>query len=67
MSGLKQKYFIDFLKSFSMGNPDIAEAWKHVIFENENEGYDSVAFRLPKRYAGELIIEIERLIKHKTE
>lgn len=67
MSGLVQRYFIDFLKSFSMGNPDVAEAWKHLIFEDENAGFVDVAFRLPQRYSGELIIEIERLIKHKTE
>lgn len=67
MSVLKQKFFMDFLKSFSLGNPDIAEGWKAAIYESENEGFDVVAFRLPKRYSAELIIEIERMVKHKTE
>jgi len=64
--GLKSKYFMDWLKSFSLGAPDIAEAWKALIFESENEGYDVAAFRLPKRYANELVLEIEKLIKNKV-
>lgn len=60
-------YFIDRLKSFSLGSPDVTEAWKAAIFENENAGLETVAFRLPTRYANELIVEIERLIQNKVK
>lgn len=65
--GLRSKYFIEELKSFSLGNPDIAERWKKAIFELENEGYNVVAFALPVKFSNELKLEIERMIKNKVE
>jgi hypothetical protein len=62
---MKGIYFVDTMSSFMFGNPEVTEAWKHLIFDLENEGNDVVAFRLPKARANELIISIEKLLKDK--
>jgi len=62
---MKAKYFIDYLKSFYLGSPDEVNKWKHLIFEQENNGFDVVAFRLPKERSGELLFVIEKLLKDK--
>jgi hypothetical protein len=60
-------YYIDKLKSFSLGSPDVTEAWKAAIFEMENDGFDVVAFKIPRKQFNELVEEIERLIKIKMK
>ena len=59
------RYFIDYLKSFSLGNPDINEAWKQFICEEENQEMTVVAFTVPQKRVGELIENIEKLLQDK--
>jgi hypothetical protein len=62
---MKGKFYIDDLKSFSLGNPDITEAWKHSIFEMENEGSTVIALKVPTTRKAEIIHEIEKMLKNK--
>lgn len=64
---MRGKYFVDELKSFSFGSPDVTEAWKHLIFEQENNGFDLVAFRLPRQRSMELVEVIEKFLKDKLQ
>jgi hypothetical protein len=61
------RYFIDFLKSFALGNPDITEVWKRFITEEENHEMTVVAFTLPQKNCGELIENIEKLLQDKLK
>jgi hypothetical protein len=61
------RFFVDFLKSFSLGNPDINEAWKQFICEEENKEMTVVAFTIPQKNSGELIENIEKLLQDKTK
>jgi hypothetical protein len=64
-------YFIDYLRSFTLGNPEYTESWKATISDFENEGFDVVAFRIPKdkhlkdHTSTEIINSIEKLIHDK--
>lgn len=60
------RFFVDRLKSFSLGSPEMVEKWKRFIFEMENENNTVVAFVFPKKYENELIEEIEKLINNKV-
>lgn len=62
----RSKFFVNYLNSFALGNPEMTEAWKALIREIEQDDFDVVAFSFPKRMTNELIVEIERLIKHKV-
>ena len=59
---MRIKYLLGWLKSFEMGNPEITAGWKKMIFEEENNDFDVVAFRLPKRRSNELIHSIEKML-----
>lgn len=61
------KYFMGWLKSFEMGNPEVTEGWKRTIFEEENKDFDVVSFRLPKRRSSELIYTIEKMLHDKLD
>jgi len=64
---MKGIYFIDLFKSFTISNPDAADAWKQLIIEEENKDNDVAAFSIPKRRSGELIVAIEKLLTDKLK
>lgn len=61
------RYYIDDLKSFSLGAPNIVDAWKEAIKEFENNDFVVVAFKLPVREKAALIEMIERMINDKMK
>ena len=67
MTGLRGKYFVDFLSSFAWGNPDYVEGWKAFVREQENAENKVVAFVIPKKFEGDLIFNIEKLIQEKCQ
>lgn len=64
---MKGIFFIDDVSSFAFGNPDVAEAWKHMIFECENDGYKVIAIKLPAERKNELLVAIEKLLIDKLK
>ena len=65
MKGIRGKYFIDFLRSFTISNPEYAVGWKAVIIEAEENDFDVVAFKIPKKLSNEIIFNVEKMIKDK--
>ncbi len=65
MKGLRGKYFIDFLRSFTISSPEYADGWKAVIIDAENNDFDVVAFKVPKKLSNEVIFIVEKMIQDK--
>jgi hypothetical protein len=61
----KGLFFLDYLQSFGLGSPDMVEAWKHKIQDEENKTNDVICFVVPKKRSGECILSIEKLLKDK--
>jgi hypothetical protein len=62
---MRGKYFIDYLKSFTLGSPEYAEGWKATIIAIENDDCEVAAFKIPKKRLSEIVVLIEKLIKDK--
>jgi hypothetical protein len=64
---MRGKYFVDFMGSFALGNPDIVEDWKQLGKDAEAAQEQLVILKLPQRESSELIIMIEKLLRDKLE
>ena len=62
---MRGTYFVDFMGSFALGNPDIVEDWKQLGKDAEAANEQLTIFKLPQKEASELIIMIEKLLRDK--
>ena len=67
MEGLKNEYFMGWLKSFELSNPDVREGWKDRAFAEENAGFDVIVFKVPKKRASDFIFSIEKMLQDRTK
>ena len=64
MSDLKVKFWKGWLDpSNMMINTDWLPHWINVAKEENNEGFDLVVFKLPKKQSNELIAKIEKFLQ----
>ena len=57
------KYYLGNIKSFDwQRDTDYVEGWRKMVFDSENNEFDVVVFRLPKKRSGELTLSIEKML-----
>jgi len=62
---MRGTYFVDFMGSFALGNPDIVEDWKQTARDAEAANEQLAIFKIPQKEASELIIMIEKFLRDK--
>ena len=65
--GLKNEFFMGWLKSFELGSPIVQEGWKDRAFAEENAGFDVIVFKVPKERASDFIFSIEKMLQDRTK
>lgn len=66
-AGLKNKFFMGWLRSFELGNPIVRDSWKDRAASEENNDFDVVVFKLPKDRASDFIFSIEKMLQDRTK
>jgi hypothetical protein len=62
---MRGDYFVDFMGSFALGNPDIVEDWKAVAKAAEAEHKQVAIFILPENEISNTVVSIEKLLRDK--
>ena len=62
---MRGTYFVDYMGSFALGNPDIVEDWKQLGKDAEAANEQLVILKLPQHESSELIIMIEKMLRDK--